>query len=612
MPSCPLTRLAVMNVSSSLSADKWLAWCCRVAAVFALSWPGFGTWKALGPFGGPAAFVQVDPHASGVVIAGTANAYLFRSRDGGEAWHPLAFSYQGTAILHVLFIHPQIPNMYLAGISAVFPTSSGLLRSSDGGTSWEPVPEFRNTAVRAISIFRGDPRVLVAGTNSGVFQSTDAGRTWSRISPRNNRRLQPVVSVAFDPNNKRIIFAGTPHLAWKSTTSGKTWRSIHVGMLDDSDVFSVTVDRNRRQRVFAAACSGIYRSLDAGSTWTKLHDARAMRRTYTVVQDPQHENLMFAGLAEGIIRSQDGGETWTMLAPYTTRSIAFDLRRLGRVYIATDEAGILRSDDNGSSWQQINRGFCNLNLAPLTLGEGGIVYTHTIASAVRTLFRTVSRADEWSFEITGVVSNDDSSTWAHRERRASQPSVNDFLVFPWPRDYFTMPWNRWSNGSPKAADSFVVSDRRWSSHGGTSELSELPDGDVTNNHSLVLQGVSIYGILRLSADRLLAATSAGLRLSDDAGNSWRTIGGTLEGNTIQAICRHPRRASTLFAASHGVIYISSDSARTWSKLSAEGLPIGSVKQIIVAAGPPDQLLALTRQHGVYTLALDSQTLHMPR
>jgi hypothetical protein len=216
----------------------------------------------------------------------------------------------------------------------------------------------------------------------------------------------------------------------------------------------------------------------------------------------------------------------------------------------------------------------------------------------------VIRADESSFEISTVISPEGIVMWPHREERASAPSATDFLTSPWPRGLFTMQWNALSNRSSKTADSFVAPDERSTAHGGASDASELPDVDL-NNYATALTGVNIHSILRLSVQTLLATTSAGLRLSDDAGNSWRVVGGALESNTIQAICRHPRRASTLFAASHGLIYMSADSGRSWSQLFTDGLPIGSVKQIIVAAGPRDQLLVLTRQHGVYTIGLHS-------
>ena len=45
----------------------------------------------LGPFGGSAAIVQIDPHHPGALLAATSNAQLFRSEDSGDSWKALPF-----------------------------------------------------------------------------------------------------------------------------------------------------------------------------------------------------------------------------------------------------------------------------------------------------------------------------------------------------------------------------------------------------------------------------------------------------------------------------------------------------------------------------------------
>ena len=78
---------------------------------------------------------------------------------------------------------------------------------------------------------RGDSQTVYADT--GVFLTENAGLTWRRISPAENRELQPVVSIAFDPKNANILYVGTPHLPWKTNDGGSSWRSVHLGMIDD-------------------------------------------------------------------------------------------------------------------------------------------------------------------------------------------------------------------------------------------------------------------------------------------------------------------------------------------------------------------------------------------
>lgn len=513
---------------------KPVAWIHGCAAVLLLGCPLRAAWVPLGPFGGAASIVVGDPLSSKTFVAGTRNGLLFRTGDAGETWTPLPFPAQLHATLNTLVIDPQTQGVYLAGLSSDLPQYSGILRSTDAGATWRQVPDLRDQQVRALAFKRANSKIVAAGTESGVFLSQDNGVTWSRISPIENSQLCPIVSLAFDAKDSDTLYAGTPHLPWKTSDAGLSWHSIPEGMLDDSDVFSLQVDRNRPQRVFASACSGIYRSLDGGATWTRMTGAKdASYRTYVIVQDPQYENVWFAGTTDGMVRSLDGGTTWERLTPFTTRSIAFDLGRLGRIFIATDQAGILRSQDNGKTWQPINHGFCNRRLFSL-----------------------------WTTEQAVYTAAGDGPTGG-RVFRLSKGSRGWDKVAPPPRT---------------AAVPRHVTPSSW------------PSGfiDVVS-----------------SRGRLLAATSAGLKASDDLGVSWDPVRGELETDSIQAICRHPVRPEVLFVAKYAVIFSSSDAGRSWTRISHQPLAVSSVRKLILVPGLPDRILVLTPQQGVWMLPLET-------
>jgi len=340
-----------------------LLWCLPLSAA----------WTPLGPFGGSAAIVVADPHSSRTFLAATSSGLLFRSRDAGGSWTPLFFPAQFEATLNTLAVDPQTPGVYMAGISGDAPRLSGMLRSTDAGATWHEVPGLRGRAVRAIAFMRANATLVAAATDTGVFLSHDGGLSWDRASPEDNPQLRPVMSLAFDSSTGSTLYAGTPHLPWKTSDGGATWRSIPSGMIDDSDIFSIAVNRNWPLRLLAGACSGIYRSVDGGLSWTRASAAKgASDRTYVVVQDPQYENFWFAGTAHGLVRSLDNGSTWRTIAPFSTHSIAFDPRRLGRILITTDNAGILRSEDNGATWAPANRGFCNRRVSSLWITAGEV------------------------------------------------------------------------------------------------------------------------------------------------------------------------------------------------------------------------------------------------
>src|SRR5271154_5225264 len=70
------------------------------------------------PFASPVTVVRADPHHRGTVLAGTATALLFRSRDGSDTWTPLPFPAELRATLHAVVIDPAKPNVYLVAVSS--------------------------------------------------------------------------------------------------------------------------------------------------------------------------------------------------------------------------------------------------------------------------------------------------------------------------------------------------------------------------------------------------------------------------------------------------------------------------------------------------------------
>jgi photosystem II stability/assembly factor-like uncharacterized protein len=311
--------------------------------------------------------VAVDRLDPGVVAAVASNGLVFRSGDAGESWSALSFPGELAVTCHALLMVPEYPHTWLIGVSSESRERAGVFRSRDSGVTWEQLPGMRNRQVWSLAASGG---LIAAGTEDGLYLTADGGETWNAVSPTGQGPLRPVVSIAFDPQNRQVIYAGTPHLAWKTEDGGRHWTPIHSGMQDDSDVFSLIVDSSRPERIYAAACSGVYRSLHGGTDWLKLG---VPSRTYFVAQHPAHAGVVFAGTAEGLMQSLDAGVHWRAISRRLARGIAFDETHPGRIFVATSDAGILRSDDDGVSFLERNRGLCSRHLSPLAESSAGVV-----------------------------------------------------------------------------------------------------------------------------------------------------------------------------------------------------------------------------------------------
>jgi len=296
----------------------------------------------------PVSLIEADPHHKGTLLAGTATSRLFRSRDGGDTWSPLAFPAELRSTLHAILIDPNLPDVYWVAVSSEIPRFAGLFCSVDEGTTWQPVPGLERKQVWALAFWKADSHVMAAGTEEGVYLTRDGGNNWRLLSLPGAARPHPVVSLTFDPADPNTLYAGTPHLAWKTVDGGSTWYRIPRGMQEDSDIFSLNVDGKRRNHLFAAACSGIYRSFDGGSTWVSLeHALGGQIRTYVVTRAPDRPGAVYAATSVGLIVSRDGGANWYLLSPNAARSLAFDTDDPHRIFVATDE-GVVRIEEHGA------------------------------------------------------------------------------------------------------------------------------------------------------------------------------------------------------------------------------------------------------------------------
>ncbi len=161
-------------------------------------------------------------------------------------------------------------------------------------------------AKKSIPLLSGSkiPKVIAAGLRLGVRLSRDGGETWKAISPADNIEIQPIVSVAFDPQNADVIYAGTPRLPWKTTDGGEHWNLMRRECRTDSDIITVRVDPSKPSRVFIGACSGFWQSNNGGALWSKMSGIPfTSRRTYAFAQDPDHPEAIFAGTSRGLYRT---------------------------------------------------------------------------------------------------------------------------------------------------------------------------------------------------------------------------------------------------------------------------------------------------------------------
>ena len=587
--------------------------------------------------------IRVVPRQRDFVVAASRNGLIHQSKNGGASWENVFFPPQLSGVLHALEIDPRESGTWYVGFEAENARMSGVYRTSNGGHTWELLPASQGIAVWSLALWKKNPDVIAAGAADGVFLSKDRGASWKRISPPGDAELKPVVSLAFHPDTADTLYAGTTHLPWKTVDGGATWKSIHTGMLDDSDVFSIQVDALKPDRVFASACSGVYGSLDAAAHWKKLETPPGAFRTYFVAIDPRKTDTVFAGTTTGLLKSENSGKAWRVVSPHAVRAIAFDPFVSGRIFFASSSGGLLLSTDGGTTIRDINNGFTNRNFTTLA-GAGGVLYSSSVYEPVSGgLYRSDNMAFRWSragalehdqILLTAVApdaartvyaagyrnlfeSRDGGTIWTAKPLPATATRIS--AVLPLPEGITLLGTDAglfrrqndstWVQTAPGNIQKLESSGKNLVTVIAQSTALASHDGGVTWRTCGAPGGSAVWYALNFDPGNealALAATPAGLYRSVDGCATWTEVRSGLAAQTVTLVLFHPTRPGMVFASQGGQVFESADGGLRWSPLEDEPHGGSGPLSLFIFPSDPDRLFALFPRRGVYSTSLGGE------
>ena len=534
-----------------------------------------GPWQVLGPDGGDARSLAYDAHNPDHVLLGTSTGQMFASNDAGRTWSRLARLGDDYVLDHIA-IDPQDSNrIYVSAWSVSSQQVGEIFRTRDGGRNWDNLPAMHGNSIRALAMYKGNSKVLVAGALNGVFRTNDGGDTWERLSPANSSDIKNIESIAVDPKDPNTVYAGTWHLAWKTSDGGANWQHINKGMIDDSDVFSVIVDHDNPSVVFASACSGIYKSETAGNLFAKIQGIPfSARRTRVLKQDPTNENIVYAGTTEGLWKSTDLGKVWKRVSnpEVVVNDVLIDPRDSNRVLLATDRSGVMASTDGASNWTTSNKGYAhryvsailtdNKDASTLYVGVvndreyGGVFYSH-------------DAGQHWLQKAAGLGGKDVF---------ALKQAPSGMLVAGTNHGVFSLEHNasEWHPMNVVVVEHTVKT-------AGKGKGSRKAATTTTLTKS---QLESRVNDLELGSGRWMAATTTGIYSSTDQGKTWK--GGRILGQQDFVSVR--AEGSTVVAATRSSVLVSNDRGATWKQgglpsyvVSIRSAAIASDNQIVIAS-----------------------------
>ena len=616
----------------------------------------FGDWEVVGPGGGDVRVITIDPKDKNRLYISTLDGQIHTSYDAGKSWRLLVNLNRPQLVLDQLLVDSQNSNViYTSGHRHKSP--GGFFKSTDGGTTWKESKELKKESIHSMTQSTADPKILLVGTTEGVWISKNSGDDWEKIS--SDTMPVNIDSLAVDPRGSNTMYAGTWWRAYKSTDSGKNWRLIKDGMIDDSDVFAITIDPRDANHIVASACSGIYESFNAGEKWAKIQGIPAQsRRTRDIVQHPTIAGTVYAATTEGFWMTTNGGKAWTL----TTRrdleinSIALHPDEPNRVYIGTNDYGVMVSNDGGKNFAPTNDNFTSRFTYSITpdrqIPNRLYATTHNTATGGGFVFISNDGGVSWqqakNLDINRVSpyavlqdrtnsdnfymgtniglfqSTDRGVNWTHIAPPTPKPvkktpvkkpvkgkAAAAKVVKPIVPPVVTEPIS--TEPKPVIAFTEKVKVLTYTEDGKNGIFAGTDKGlyrsyDMTKPWEKISLGEGIdenifvvYSTPLQPETIWVGTATSGVVVSRDNGKTWQKTGGAPENLPVSSITTDPKRPDYIYVGTSQTLFLSRDNGKTWTRRGGN-LPLGNYTSILINPHNSDEIFvssALETDGGIF-------------
>lgn len=618
----------------------------------------FDGWLTVGPSGGDVRTIVIDPKDKNHLFISTLDGQVYKSTDAAKSWELAANFNRPQLVLDQLLIDSRDSNIiYTSGYRQ---NTGGFFKSTDGGASWKEAKELRNEAIHSMIQSSSNPDVMLIGTLTGVWISKNSGDDWKKIE--SSSMPTNIDSLAIDPNDVNIIYAGTFWRPYKSIDGGKNWKLISSGMIDDSDVFAIEIDSRSPNRIIASACSGIYESQNKGELWKKVQGIPSQsRRTRDILQNPALPNSIYAATTEGFWMTSDGGRTWALTTQreLEINSIAVSADEPNKIYIGTNNYGVMVSTDGGKNFAQTNGNFSSRLTYSITpdLERSNRLYATTINTATGGGFIFISDdgGRTWLPAVKNIAINRVIPYTLLQDKTNPNTiylATNVGMYRSLDRGSSWMPLT--APPAPKAKRKVVArasrtKGRRTVAAKKTPEqiaaesaaalaaqnhvaaltekinvLSRTEDGkngifagtanglyrtyDPTKGWDRINFGdgfdKQVFAVAHSAQDPntiWVGTSTGGVIVTKDGGATWEKVSGVPELIPVVAIAIDPLRPENIYVGTIQTLYLSRDGGKSWARRGGN-LPLGNYNSILINPRNPDEVFvgsALESNGGIY-------------
>lgn len=603
-------------------------------------------WDVVGPSGGDVRVITVDPKDKNRLYVSTLDGQVHTSTDGGKTWRLLVNLNKPQLILDQLMIDSRDSRViYTSGHRHKEP--GGFFMTKDGGATWKEAKELRNTSIHAMTQSTKNPNLILVGTVDSIWKSENSGEDWEKIEASTMFNTA-VDSLAIDPRDDKTIYAGTWWRAYKTTDGGKSWRLIKNGMIDDSDVFAITINPRNPDHIIASACSGIYESFNKGELWRKIQGIPSQsRRTRDILQNPNDPNTIYAATTEGFWMSTNAGKSWALTTQkdLEINSIAVHPDEPNRVFIGTNNYGVMVSNDGGRNFTQTNDNFTSRFTYTVTADTrqpnrlyatthntatgGGFVFISSDGGNTWTrprnfdvvrispfgiiqdrqnpnllymatnvgMFKSLDRGESWT-QIKAPAKPKPAPKKTTRGKTAAKvadpvkPSTEALTTPVLEKRVKVLTYtedgkNGYFAGTDEGLYRTYDVEKGWE---------KIPFGDgISQNVFVVYSSPIMPGIIWVGTE------NSGVIVSRDDGKTWQKVDGIPQNVPISSIAVDPKRPENIYVGTAYTFFASRDGGRTWTRRGGN-LPLGNYTSILINPANTDEIFissALESDGGIY-------------
>jgi len=555
---------------------------------------------------------------------------VFKTIDGGVTWTKSLFVDDNTGATD-LVIDPRAPDtLYAAmyqrqrkawGFNGGGP-GSGIYRTRNGGATWTGLTKGLPSSEKGrigLDVYRADSRVVLAvveasSRDSGVYRTTDGGDSWDKLAPLNPRPMY-FSQIRVDPKDRNHVYLlGSNRGFYVSDDGGRTFRDVFSSV--HSEDHALWIDPDDPNHLLVGGDGGVSISWDRGATWL-FRDNLPVGQFYEISADNADPYVICGGLQDNGhwcvpsatrnrngISSHDGFNIgsgdgfYTRIDPTDPRTVVVESQdgRANRVNVTTLErqaiAPLTRRPGAGAGAERWN---WNTPIA-MSAFDPKVLY---IGSNV--VFRSADRGVTWkaiSPDLTADVKRETLQMMGGPvperalSRHDGQTSFSTLTTIgESPLDAKLL-----YTGS----DDGQISVTRDGGQKWTNLMSRVPALPPHTYVSSILPS-------RHAAGRVYATFDghydddyhAYVYVSEDYGQTWRSITAGLPETSVHKLREHPRNARLLFLGHERGIHASIDGGASWSPLTLN-MPAVPVDDMLIHPREND-LIAGTHGRGLWIL-----------